>query len=102
VYASPPAAGWLRSGLFPPRQGEPEQRLLHGFANGGLGKRDGNDVLRWARPDGSVSWRYLPPPAKSLMRMLRPGGNPSAANLSNILSALQETEGASLELALRQ
>ena len=34
--------------------------------------------------------------------MLRPGGNPSAANLSNILSALQETEGASLELALRQ
>jgi DNA-binding phage protein len=41
-------------------------------------------------------------PAKSLMRMLGPAGNPSAANLSNILSALQETEGVSFELAVRR
>jgi DNA-binding phage protein len=41
-------------------------------------------------------------PAKSLMRMLGPTGNPSAANLSRILSALQEMEGASIELALKR
>ena len=32
-------------------------------------------------------------PAKSLMRMLRPKGSPSAENLSAILTALQRTEG---------
>jgi DNA-binding phage protein len=32
-------------------------------------------------------------PAKSLMRMLGPKGSPSAENLSNILTALQRTEG---------
>ena len=32
-------------------------------------------------------------PAKSLMRMLGPNGSPSAANLSNILTVLQRTEG---------
>ncbi|MEO7144689.1 MAG: transcriptional regulator [Bryobacteraceae bacterium] len=41
-------------------------------------------------------------PAKSLMRMLGPKGSPSAANLSNILSALQKTEGAHFELALKR
>jgi DNA-binding phage protein len=41
-------------------------------------------------------------PAKSLMRMLGPAGNPSAANLSNILSALQKTEGVCFELAVRR
>ena len=32
-------------------------------------------------------------PAKSLMRMLGPKGSPSAANLTNILAVLQESEG---------
>ena len=41
-------------------------------------------------------------PAKSLMRMLGPAGNPSAANLSNILSALQQAEGVSFELAFKR
>ena len=41
-------------------------------------------------------------PAKSLMRMLGPKGSPSAANLSHILTALQETEGVRLELSLRR
>ena len=41
-------------------------------------------------------------PAKSLMRMLGPSGNPSAANLANILSAVQKTEGVSFELALKR
>jgi DNA-binding phage protein len=41
-------------------------------------------------------------PAKSLMRMLGPTGNPSAANLANILSALEEAEGVSFELALKR
>ncbi|HSP69429.1 MAG TPA: hypothetical protein VLN48_17005 [Bryobacteraceae bacterium] len=40
-------------------------------------------------------------PAKSLMRMLGPKGSPSAANLANILSALQKTEGVRFELSLR-
>jgi DNA-binding phage protein len=41
-------------------------------------------------------------PAKSLMRMLGPKGNPSAANLSSVLTALQETEGVHFELALKK
>ncbi|HEV2690198.1 MAG TPA: transcriptional regulator [Bryobacteraceae bacterium] len=41
-------------------------------------------------------------PAKSLMRMLAPKGSPSAANLSSILTALQQTEGIRFELALRR
>ena len=41
-------------------------------------------------------------PAKSLMRMLGPKGSPSAANLSNILTALQKSEGVRFELSLRQ
>jgi hypothetical protein len=41
-------------------------------------------------------------PAKSLMRMLGPKGSPSAANLSNILTALQKTEGVQFELALKR
>ena len=40
-------------------------------------------------------------PAKSIMRMLGPKGSPSAANLSNILTALQQTEGIKFELLLR-
>ncbi len=41
-------------------------------------------------------------PAKSLMRMLGPKGSPSAANLSNILTALQKAEGVRFELSLRR
>ena len=41
-------------------------------------------------------------PAKSLMRMLGPKGNPSAANLSSILTALQETEGIQFKISLRR
>ena len=41
-------------------------------------------------------------PAKSLMRMLGPKGNPSAANLSSILTAIQKTEGVQFELSLRR
>ena len=41
-------------------------------------------------------------PAKSLMRMLGPKGSPSVANLSNILTALQKTEGVHFELSLRR
>ena len=41
-------------------------------------------------------------PAKSLMRMLGPKGNPSAANLSTILTALQRTEGVHFELGLKR
>ena len=41
-------------------------------------------------------------PVKSLMRMLGPKGNPSAANLSRILSALRESEGVHFKLSLRQ
>jgi hypothetical protein len=36
------------------------------------------------------------------MRMLGPKGSPSAANLSSILTALQETEGVHFELALKR
>lgn len=39
-------------------------------------------------------------PAKSLMRMLGPRGNPSAANLSSIITALQKTEGVHFKLSL--
>ena len=39
-------------------------------------------------------------PAKSLMRMLGPKGSPSVANLSNILTALQKSEGVSFSVAL--
>ena len=41
-------------------------------------------------------------PAKSLMRMLGPKGSPSAANLSSILTELQESEGIRFDLLLRQ
>lgn len=41
-------------------------------------------------------------PTKSLMRMLGPKGNPSAANLSSILSALQRAERVHFELTLRR
>jgi DNA-binding phage protein len=41
-------------------------------------------------------------PVKSLMRMLGPKGSPSVANLSNILTALQKTEGVHFELSLRR
>jgi hypothetical protein len=41
-------------------------------------------------------------PAKSLMRMLGPKGNPSASNLSSILTALQKTEGVHFELGLKR
>jgi DNA-binding phage protein len=41
-------------------------------------------------------------PAKSLMRMLGRTGNPSAANLSSILTALQKTEGVWFEVSLRR
>jgi DNA-binding phage protein len=40
-------------------------------------------------------------PSKSLMRMLGPKGSPSAANLTRILTALQENEGVHFELALK-
>jgi len=41
-------------------------------------------------------------PAKSLMRMLGPKGNPSAANLSSILTALKKTERVQFELVLKR
>jgi DNA-binding phage protein len=41
-------------------------------------------------------------PVKSLMRMLGPKGSPSAANLSSILTVLQQTEGVRFELSLRR
>lgn len=41
-------------------------------------------------------------PVKSLMRMLGPKGSPSAANLSNILTVLQKTEGVHFELSLKR
>jgi len=41
-------------------------------------------------------------PDKSLMRMLGPKGSPSAANFSNILSALQANEGVRFEISLRR
>ena len=41
-------------------------------------------------------------PAKSLMRMLGPKGSPSAANFSNILTALQKSEGVHFELLVKK
>jgi DNA-binding phage protein len=41
-------------------------------------------------------------PVKSLMRMLGPNGSPSAANLTNILAALQKSEGVQFELAFKR
>jgi len=41
-------------------------------------------------------------PAKSLMRMLGRKGSPSVANFSNILTALQQTEGVHFELSLKR
>lgn len=37
-------------------------------------------------------------PTKSLMRMFGPNGNPTAANLSGVISALQEKTGVHLEV----
>ena len=37
-------------------------------------------------------------PAKSLMRMFGPNGNPTAANLSGVLKALQKKTGVRLEV----
>lgn len=37
-------------------------------------------------------------PPKSLMRMFSPKGNPTAANLSGVISALQEKTGVRLEV----
>ena len=41
-------------------------------------------------------------PAKSLMRMLGPSGSPSAANLTNILAVLQQSEGVQFELSVKR
>jgi DNA-binding phage protein len=41
-------------------------------------------------------------PAKSLMRMLGPKGSPSVANLSSILTTLQEAEGVHFSLSLKR
>ena len=41
-------------------------------------------------------------PAKSLMRMLGPKGSPSIANFTNILTALQKSEGVHFELSMRR
>ena len=40
-------------------------------------------------------------PAKSLMRMLGPRGNPQARNLFEVIGQLQRIEGLHLELSLR-
>ena len=40
-------------------------------------------------------------PAKSLMRMLGPNGNPQARNLFEVIHHLQKAEGLSFELSLR-
>jgi hypothetical protein len=40
-------------------------------------------------------------PAKSLMRMLGPGGNPQARNLFEVIHHLQKGEGLHFELSLR-
>lgn len=39
--------------------------------------------------------------AKSLMRMLGPGGNPTAKNLLSILSHIKKEEGAEIEVRVR-
>ena len=41
-------------------------------------------------------------PAKSLMRMLGPHGNPQARNLLDVLGHLQRWEGLEFELSLRE
>jgi hypothetical protein len=41
-------------------------------------------------------------PAKSLMRMFGPHGNPTAANLSGVISALPEKTGVHLEVGRRR
>ena len=40
-------------------------------------------------------------PAKSLMRMLGPSGNPQARNLLEVINHLQKAEGLHLEVSLR-
>ena len=40
-------------------------------------------------------------PAKSLMRMLSPSGNPQARNLFEVIQHLQKVEGLHFELSLR-
>lgn len=40
-------------------------------------------------------------PAKSLMRMLSPGGNPQARNLFEVIAYLQRAEGLRFELSLK-
>jgi hypothetical protein len=40
-------------------------------------------------------------PAKSLMRMFGPNGNPQASNLFQVISLLQRQNGVSLELATK-
>ena len=40
-------------------------------------------------------------PAKSLMRMLSPSGNPQARNLFEVINHLQRAEGLHFELSLR-
>ena len=40
-------------------------------------------------------------PAKSLMRMLGPSGNPQARNLFDVIAHLQRAEGLEFELTLR-
>jgi hypothetical protein len=40
-------------------------------------------------------------PAKSLMRMLGPGGNPQARNLLEVINHLQKAEGLHFEVSLR-
>ena len=41
-------------------------------------------------------------PAKSLMRMLGPKGNPQARNLLEVIGELQKAEGVQLEVAARR
>jgi DNA-binding phage protein len=41
-------------------------------------------------------------PAKSLMRMFGPGGNPRASNLFAVINRLQETAGVHLEVAAKR
>ena len=72
------------------------------FLNGDLNV--GKSVLR-DYVNATVGFQQLEKrtqiPAKSLMRMLGPSGSPSLANLSNILTALQKSEGIHFELSLR-
>jgi DNA-binding phage protein len=45
--------------------------------------------------------RRTKPPAKSLMRMLSPSGNPQARNLLQAINHLQKAEGLYFEVSLR-